>query len=80
MSRQFYIFVLEIYVSLYLNFKTINEVSKNTIIILEELMCIRSGIMNLVNKLKGLITHKDVIYSSEIWDCQLAENFFRKII
>lgn len=35
--------------------------------------------MNLINKLKGLITHKDVIYSSAICsDCQLAEKFFQE--
>ncbi len=35
--------------------------------------------MNLIEKLKGMISHKNIIYSSAICsDCQMAENFFQK--
>lgn len=35
--------------------------------------------MNIIKKIKDLITHEDIIYSSAICsDCQLAEAFFKK--
>ena len=35
--------------------------------------------MNLIDKVKGFIFHKNVIYSSAICsDCQMAEEFFQK--
>ncbi len=73
------LFVIYLLVIKELSYILLMEVLKNIPIILEELIGIRSGIMNLINKLKGLITHKDVIYSSAICsDCQLAEEFFQE--
>lgn len=35
--------------------------------------------MNLIKKIKGLIGHKNIIYSSSICsDCQMAEEFFKE--
>ncbi len=37
--------------------------------------------MNLIEKLKGMINHKNIIYSSAICsDCQMADSFFQKMI